>query len=153
MNKFEEKLRNFMKEHNIFAEFFSFEESCHSVKEAAQRINAEKNEIIKNICFIDDKGEIIVAIVRGNDGISSSKIMKLLSTNIRMMTPEEIIEKTGYPCGGVPSFGFKALFLIDKKVMEKDFVYTSGGSENSLIKISTKQLQNANNGRIADIRK
>jgi prolyl-tRNA editing enzyme YbaK/EbsC (Cys-tRNA(Pro) deacylase) len=69
-----------------------------------------------------------------------------------MMNAEQILERTGYPCGGVPSFGFNATFLIDKKVMEKEFVYTSGGSENSLIRISAKELQKANMGIVADIR-
>ena len=37
--------------------------------------------------------------------------------------------------------------------MEKDVVYSSGGSENSLIKISPKELQRVNKGIITKIRK
>ena len=66
---------------------------------------------------------------------------------------EEILKKTGYPCGGTPSFGYNAEFLIDPKVMEKEIVYTGGGSENSLVKILTKELQKSNNGKIVRVRK
>ena len=48
------------------------------------------------------------------------------------MTPDEMLAKTGYPCGGTPSFGFAATFLIDPRVMRKDEVYTGGGSETTL---------------------
>lgn len=34
-----------------------------------------------------------------------------------LATPGEILEKTGYPCGGTPSFGYQAMFLVDPKVM------------------------------------
>ncbi|MEK6858196.1 MAG: YbaK/EbsC family protein, partial [Nanoarchaeota archaeon] len=71
----------------------------------------------------------------------------------RLATPEEILEKTGYPCGGTPSFGYSAIFLIDSKVIEKEIVYSGGGSENSLVKISTKELQRVNDGRVVNIRK
>ena len=53
----------------------------------------------------------------------------------------------------MPSFGFKATFLIDPRVMEREIVYSSGGSENSLLKISPKEIQKANNGIIVRVRK
>jgi len=146
-------VKKFIEEKKLKIGFFRFEESCHSVKDAAQRINAEKNDLVKNICFFSSDGGTIVAIIRGNDGVSVSKIKNIIGKDVKMMNSEEILEKTGYPCGGVPSFGFDAKFLIDKKIMEKEFVYTSGGSENSLIKINTRELQKANNGLIVNIRK
>lgn len=150
----EERIKSWLKENNIDAVHLSFKESCHSVNEAAKAVNAGADEFVKNICIIDDQEMVIVAIVKGEDRVSIKSIEKILNTKkLRLATPEEILSKTGYPCGGTPSFGFKALFLIDSKVLEKDIVYTGGGSENSLIKISTKELQRANNARISKIRK
>ncbi len=37
--------------------------------------------------------------------------------------------------------------------MEKEVVYSGEGSENSLVKMSTKELQKANKGKVAKIRK
>jgi prolyl-tRNA editing enzyme YbaK/EbsC (Cys-tRNA(Pro) deacylase) len=69
-----------------------------------------------------------------------------------MATPDEILEKTGYPCGGTPSFGYEAMFLVDPRVMEREVVYTGGGSETSLVKIGTEELVRANHGTILRIR-
>lgn len=154
MNQYEEKLKEFMNNNNIKGEHLSFQQSCHSVAEAAKTANADPDDFVKNICMIDSNNQIILAIVKGEDRASTTRISQALNIEKpRTATPDEILEKTGYPCGGTPSFGFNATFLIDPRVMEKEFVYTSGGSETSLLKISTKELQKANNAQIIRIRK
>ena len=154
MNEYEEKLKAHMRRDNVGGEHLSFGKSCHTVKEAARAANADIEDFVKNICMIDAQGSFIVAIVKGEDRVSTSRIGEALNIDRpRVATPGEILEKTGYPCGGVPSFGYKATFLIDPKVMMRDAVYTSGGSENSLVKISSVELQRANNGRIVRIRR
>jgi prolyl-tRNA editing enzyme YbaK/EbsC (Cys-tRNA(Pro) deacylase) len=154
MNQFESKLKDYINRNNLDAEHFVFEESCHSVEEAAKASNSSPDDFVKNICLIDENGNLIVAIVKGTDRASTTKIGKTLNiAPPRTATPEEILEKTGYPCGGVPSFGYSAQFLIDPKVMEKDVVFTGGGSPNSLVKISPVTLQKANKGVVIKIRK
>ena len=154
MNEFEEKIKKFIQDNNIEAEHLSFKQSCHSVEEAARAANVTREDFIKNICLIDSQGSLIVAIVKGEDKASMKRVAKALNIEKpRLATPEEILEKTGYPCGGVSSFGYQAKFLIDPRVMENEIVYTGGGSETSLIKIPTKELQKANNGQIVRIRK
>ena len=174
----------YMKEHNINAYRLIFNQSCHSVAEAALAVNASPEDFVKNICFIDDSKSndidtnknnnennnndktannnnetndttnLIVAIIKGEDKADANKIASYLKIpKPKIATPEQILEKTGYPCGGTPSFGYKATFLIDTRVMEKEFVYTGGGTQTSLIKISTKELLKANSGQIAEVRK
>jgi len=72
---------------------------------------------------------------------------------MRIATPDEVFEKTGFPCGGTPSFGYQARFLIDERVTQKEVVYTGGGSENSLVKIRTSDLLKASGGQVVRIRK
>ncbi len=154
MNIFEQRLQSYLKEQRLQAEHLSFDQPCHSVAEAARAVNASPEELVKNICLLDNNGQLITAIVKGEDRVSVSRIAKTLQKDgLRLATPEEILAKTGYPCGGTPSFGYQALFLIDPKVMERELVYTGGGSETSLVKISTTELVNANQGMILRIRK
>jgi prolyl-tRNA editing enzyme YbaK/EbsC (Cys-tRNA(Pro) deacylase) len=154
MDSYEQKLRKFIEDNNIQAEHLIFEFSCHSVEDAAKTANVNSYDFVKNICMIDSDGKLIVAIVKGEDRTSTSKVGKFLGIERpRTATPVEILEKTGYPCGGTPSFGYSARFFIDPKVMEKEVIYSGGGSENSLVRISTKELQNVNNGIIVKIRK
>jgi len=154
MNKFESKLKDYIYRENLDAEHLVFKESCHSVVEAARASNSSPEDFVKNICLIGEHGNLIVAIVKGEDRASTTKIGKVLNClPPRSATPDEILDKTGYPCGGVPSFGYSAQFIIDPKVLEKKVVYTGGGSPNSLVRISPVVLQEANNALIAIIKK
>lgn len=154
MDIHEDKLRQFLTEHNVKAKHLHFEQSCHSVKEAAAAVNADPHELVKSICLIDSQGNLIVAIVTGDERVSLTNVAKILGVEKpRTATPEEILRRTGYPCGGTPPFGYDATYLIDTKVMELENVYAGGGSEHSLVKISTKEMLNCNKGSVCEIRK
>jgi len=154
MDTSEQQLQAYLQEQDIQAEHLSFDQPCHSVAEAALAVNASPEELVKNICLLDGDDQLITAIVKGEDRVSVSRIAKTLQRDgLRLATPEEILAKTGYPCGGTPSFGYQAMFLIDPRVMEREVVYTGGGSETSLVKISTEELVRANQGTILRIRK
>jgi Cys-tRNA(Pro)/Cys-tRNA(Cys) deacylase len=151
---YEQKLKNFLNKYAVDYQYLQFSTSCHSVQDAAQSVNASISDCIKNICMIDSDDEVIVAIVKGEHRASTSRVAKALNIlRPRIAKSDEILEKTGYPCGGVPAFGFSAIFLIDPKVMEKSMVYTSGGSDTTLIKISPKDIQQLNHGKIVRVRK
>jgi prolyl-tRNA editing enzyme YbaK/EbsC (Cys-tRNA(Pro) deacylase) len=154
MKAYEEKIKKYIEQENIPAEHLSFKSSCHSVEEAARTVNASPEDFVKNICLMDAEQNLIVAIVKGEDRVSTKKVGRALGIERpKTANPQEILEKTGYICGGVPSFGYPATFLIDLKVMDKEVVYSGGGSQNSLIKISPAELQKANQGQIIRIRK
>jgi Cys-tRNA(Pro)/Cys-tRNA(Cys) deacylase len=153
MNTYEQRLRAYMQDQDMQAEHLSLDQPCHSVAEAARAVNASPEELVKNICLLDSNGHLITAIVKGEDRVSVSRIAKTLQrAGLRLATPDEILEKTGYPCGGTPSFGYLATFLIDPKVMERELVFTGGGSETSLVKIQTEELVRVNQGTILRIR-
>lgn len=154
MKVYEEKLKNYITKNNIQAEQLVFNESCHSVEEAANVVGASPEDLVKNICMVDSNDNLIVAIVKGEHRASTSRVGKVLNIDPpRTANESEILERTGFPCGGVPSFGYKATFIIDPKVMEKEFIYTGGGSPYSLVKISTKELQKISNGLVLRIRR
>ena len=117
-------------------------------------MNATVEDLIKSICLLDDENRLVVAIVKGEDRVSTSRVAKALELPaIRMATPDEILARTGYPCGGTPSFGYAATFLVDQKVMEREVVFAGGGSENSLVRIGTAEMVRVNQGKIARIRR
>ena len=155
MSAYEAKLKNYINKNNILCEQLIFSNSCHSVEEAMAATGAKRNEFVKNICIFDSTNRLIVGIIKGEDKIDLKKVASALSIEGKLVfaTPAQILEKTGYPCGGTPSFGYPAIFIIDEKVLEKEVVYSGGGSENSLIKINPKELLKANSGKIAKIRK
>lgn len=104
--------------------------------------------------MIDSNNELIVAIVKGNNRASTTRVAKSLNIEKpRLANGNEIIEHTGFPPGGVPSFGFQAKFLVDPKVTNMDVIYTGGGSENSLVKINVQDLLRINQGTVIKVSK
>ncbi len=154
MKEYEDKLKLYMTDKNIKAEHLHFDQTCHSVQEAADTAGATPDDLVKNICMVNNKGDLIVAIIKGEDRVSTSRVGKaLMIERPRTATENEILEKTGYPCGGVPSFGYNATFIVDPKVMEKEYVYSGRGSEFSLVRIMSRELTEINNGLIMRVRK
>ena len=154
MREYEEKLKRIIEKQVIEAEHLSFDKYCRSVAEAARTVGAEPEDFVKSICMVDRDGGVIVAIVKGEDRASTSRVAKALGIEMpRVASPDEILGLTGFPVGGTPGFGFDARFLVDPHVLEKDRVYLGGGSERSLVRMSTRELVRANGGRVVRVRK
>lgn len=154
MSPYDLKIKEYLNETKINAEHLILNESCHSVEEAVKAVNAYKEEFVKNICMMDQNGNLIVAIVKGEDRASTSRVSKALNiARPRLATENEVLEGTGYPAGGVPSFGYRAEFLIDPRVTELTYVFTGGCSPNSLVKITVEDLLKVNKGIVVRIRK
>ena len=148
-----ERLKKIIGAEGINAEQIIFEAPVRTVDESAKALHAKYDDFVKSIVFYRDE-MIIVAIVLGADRVDRAKVSAAMGiTGLKLASPEETLEKTGYPAGGVPPFGFEAVFLIDSRVMQKDFVYSGGGSHNALLKISPNEIIRASKGRVADIAK
>jgi Cys-tRNA(Pro)/Cys-tRNA(Cys) deacylase len=153
MNQYEEKLRKYIEEHEIDAELLTFNQSTHSVADAAAAVGAEPEDFVKSIAMIGPDNQLIVAIVKGEHRASTSRVSKALKIERpRIAQPDEVLEKSGYPVGGTPAFGYEATFLIDPKVMEKEKVYSGGGSEQALTLMSPEEMQRANGAKLARVR-
>lgn len=144
-----------MAESGVAGELLWFDSSCHSVAEAAASAKADPLGFVKNICMVLPDGRLAVAIVKGEDRASTTNVARVLGLAERPRTaaPDEILQKTGYPCGGTPSFGYPAVFLVDERVLERNLVYTGGGSTQALVRIGVADLLKANGGRVCRIRK
>jgi len=154
MREYEEKLKAIIRERAIEAEHLSFDRSCHSVAEAALTVGVEPEDFVKSICMVDREGRAIVAIVKGPDRASTSRVGRALSIpRPRVASPEEMLGLTGFPVGGTPGFGFDATFLVDPRVLEKEVVYLGGGSDMALVRMSTSELVRANGGRVVRVRR
>ncbi len=153
MNEYENKLVEFIKDNSIKAEHLIFQTSCHSVEEAAVSANAPVDQFVKNVCIINEiDSELIVCIIPGTKKLDLKKIATIIGTKkLRFAKPDEILDKTGYPMGGTPSFGYRAKFFIDNEVMTKDIVYSGGGSQNALTKVSPLEMIKVNNAQGAEI--
>ncbi len=153
MNPHEEKLKQFISANHMQAEHLTFAQSTHSVAEAAQAVGATAQDFVKSICLISKTGQMVVAVVKGEDRADRGAVQRLLNlAKLSIASPTEMLEKTGYPAGGTPPFGFDALFVMDERVFEKPMVYAGGGSEQSLIRVAPEELKRVNGAQVGVIR-
>jgi prolyl-tRNA editing enzyme YbaK/EbsC (Cys-tRNA(Pro) deacylase) len=112
---FEEKLKSVMAAKGIAGEHCVFTQSCHSVAEASAAVGGSPEDLVKNVCLVDENSRFIVAIVKGEDRASTLKVAQALGARkVRTASPAEVLERTGYPAGGTPSFGYEAVFFMSK---------------------------------------
>ncbi len=152
---FEAKLKDYIRQHGVTAEHRHFDQSCHSVAEAAAAVGAVAEDFVKNICFVAPDGRLVVCIVKGEDKVDRNLAARIVGVEkLKTASPELMLEKTGYPVGGTPSFGFDGpvTVLVDERVMEKEMVWTGGGSQHALVKIAPVDLVAANGGKVCRIR-
>lgn len=152
---YEARLKTAIAEHDWQVEHLSYDQSTHSVAEAAHVAGVTSQDFVKNICMIAPDGQLVVAIVKGEDRVSAANVAEALGIDgiPRLATAEEILARTRYPVGGTPSFGFDALFVMDERTFEKPLVYTGGGSPTALVRADPHELLRANGGLTASIRK
>ncbi len=149
----EESLKDFIKAHDINAEHLHFTEAIHTVQDTLRVTKIDLKYITKSMIFKDEHGRTIVGMVPAEFRVSTTKLCKAINAkSLELCTPKESLEKTGYPVGGMPCFGYSAIVVIDKKVLENECIYTGGGSEFSLVKISAEELKNITKPIIAKIR-
>lgn len=150
---YHDKLLAFISEHRIQCEHVVFERSTHSVAEAAAAAGVTPEDFIKSIGLIAKDGRVVVAIVKGEDRADRRALQVLLGLGkLSIASPAEMLDRTGFPAGGTPPFGFDATYVIDERVFERDVVYGGGGSDRALIRIAPAEMRRANGAAVAQVR-
>jgi prolyl-tRNA editing enzyme YbaK/EbsC (Cys-tRNA(Pro) deacylase) len=146
-------LLGYIAQHGIRCDHLIFDQSTHSVAEAALAAGVTPQDFIKSICMTTKDGRMVVAIVKGENRADRQAVQQLLGLGkLSIASPQVMLEKTGYPAGGTPPFGFDATFVMDERVFEAPVVYGGGGSDRALIRITPQEMQRANGARVARVR-
>ena len=108
MNTYEQRLLAYLEQQHIQAEHLSFDQPCHSVAEAALAVNASPDELVKNICLLDSDGQLITAIVKGEDRVSVSRIARTLQKDgLRLANQQKSWKKPVIRVVELPRSGIK----------------------------------------------
>ena len=137
----ESRLKQFIKENNIKAEHMRFQESLHSVQQLLRVTGLPLELITKTMIFKGEK--TVAAMIPAAFHVSVSRLSQTVGFDVELANAKQAYELTGYPIGGMPCF-INALLVVDPKVFEKEFVYTGGGSEFSIVKIATAEILKLN---------
>ncbi len=147
-------LDDFIKVNRLSATIFECEDSHAAAKAIEHTGDAEA--VAKSIVMVASSGEPLLVVLLGKDKIDLAKIKKLLDVHdVRLASPKEVLEITGYEVGGVPPISVYGIrTLMDKAVSEKEEVVCGGGDAQHLMRIKVSEIAGFAEGvRIEDIRK
>jgi len=148
-------LATFIVANGVRAEFLSFEQPTSTVNASAEALGVPPEQIIKSLVFLaGDKPHLVV--VNGNTRVDYRKLADhwgLTRKRIRMARPEEVLQISGYPTGGVPPFGLKLHLptLVEKEVLLQEVVYGGGGDERTLLRIGPEELVRVTRATVVDV--
>ena len=148
-------LQKYIIQKGISAKILPMKGRVHSVEAASKEIGVSSEYIIKTVVFTTPSNNLILAIIKGKDRVSSKRISKAMNVeHPKLATPDEALKLTSYEVGGTPPVGIpNAQVLIDPKVMEMDMVVGGGGTDFHLLKINPEEILKATNGQISRVRK
>jgi prolyl-tRNA editing enzyme YbaK/EbsC (Cys-tRNA(Pro) deacylase) len=117
------------------------EGSTATVDTAAEALGVQPGRIAKTLA-VRAGDHLFLLCARGNARLDNRKCKDEFGARPRMLGPEETLEITGHPVGGVCPFGLKQPLPVYLDVSLKAFnvVYPAGGSRNTSVEVPTERL-------------
>jgi len=146
-----EAVKNYFKEKNIDANIKVFEDTS-TVEKAAKALNVTEGEIVKSL-LLKVKEKYIMVLMAGDKRISNRKFKNIFACKPKMPEPEEVMEITGHPVGGVCPFALRNPIdiYLDISLKEYGTVYPAAGEFNAAVKLSVQELEELTLGKWIDI--
>jgi len=136
-----DSVRAWLAEHAPDLPLIEVEESTATVDTAAKALGVEPGRIAKTLAVRAGE-QLFLLVARGDARLDNRKCKDELGARPRMLGPEETLELTGHPIGGVCPFGLKTLLpvYLDVSLKAFDVVYPAGGSLNTSVEVPTERL-------------
>jgi len=147
-----EEVRAYFEENRLPYKVREMDASTETVEMAARALGVEPALIAKTLAFkLKDRG--ILVVTKGDAKIDNQKFKQHFQAKARMMSPDEVMEATGHPVGGVCPFGLrqKMDIYLDESLKQFEKVYPAAGSQNSCIEITPEELCRITGARWVDV--
>lgn len=121
-------------------ELREFDESTRSSVLAARALGCSVAQIAKSVVFVG-RGTAVV-IISGDRKVDPEKLARATGEEMRIATPAEVKERTGFPIGGVPPFphGEGVLAYPDVSLGRFGQVWAAAGAPNAVFKVGASDL-------------
>ena len=121
-------------------ELREFGESTRNSALAAQALGCTVAEIAKRVVFVGSGTAVV--IISGDRKVDGAKLARVAGEEMRVATPDEVRERTGFPVGGVPPFphGPGVLAYPDLSLTRFQRVWAAAGTPNSVFSIASSDL-------------
>jgi Cys-tRNA(Pro) deacylase len=139
----------------IEEEIIEFSESTATAAEAASAVGCELGQIVKTLFFLAD-GRPTVVLAAGDRQVDTARLAPLVGVGrkkLKMGTPEQVLEHTGYVLGGVSPFGMPNQYdvVVDDSLKRFERVWAAAGTPSAVVGLPTARLVEALNGQWGDV--
>jgi prolyl-tRNA editing enzyme YbaK/EbsC (Cys-tRNA(Pro) deacylase) len=136
-----QSVRAWLAKHAPDLPIIEVESTTATVETAAIALNVEPGRIAKTLA-IRAADHLFLLVARGDARLDNRKSKDEFGARPRMLGPDETLEITGHPVGGVCPFGLKTPLpvYLDVCLRAFDVVYPAGGSLNTSIEVPTERL-------------
>lgn len=121
-----------------------FDVSSATVELAAQALGCEGCLIAKTMSFLVED-HVALVVLAGDARVDNAKFKSVFHQKAKMLSPDQVSERTGFPVGGVCPFlapeGTKV--YLDESLKRFEVVYPAAGSRNSAVKLTLAELERA----------
>ncbi|MBZ0282004.1 MAG: YbaK/EbsC family protein [Anaerolineae bacterium] len=147
----------FLDAHGIAYRRLSFPETTEKgAAHVAQALGFRERQMVKSLIFeVVDTGEKVLIMVGGDQNAKSGLLKKAIgSKNIKMATPEVILQLTGYAIGSIPPFHWQAAgfrSFLDSGLMQEQELGVGAGQWGEEIIITPNDLVKAANAQVVQL--
>lgn len=121
----------------------------------ARALGYPERQMIKTLIFELDTGERILVMVGADQNIVSGNLKKAAgSRNIKMASPEAVVEATGYVIGSIPPFGWQPegfRTFLEASLMGESVLGVGTGQWGHEILITPENLVRASGARVVNL--
>lgn len=121
----------------------------------AHALGFSESQMVKTLIFQSGTGERALIAVGGDRNVISGKLKKAMGNrNIRLASPEAVIEFTGYRIGSIPPFSWQqdgTRTFIDEDLMEEPVLGVGAGVWGEEIMITPADLVRATDGIVVNL--
>jgi len=129
-----------LKKQGFSFEIIQNEKMIYTAQEGADYFQIDIAKIAPTLVLYTSVGFYSV-ILSGDKRLNFKEVKHILHChNVRMATKDEIMQVTGFSVGNIPMIGLKLPCIIDKKLLEYDFVYGGLGKECMTLKVDPHAL-------------
>ena len=135
-----EKVKEYLEQFEAADRVMEFDASSATVDLAAEALHVDGARICKT--FKTPEGVVLI-VAAGDAKVDNHKYKHTFGVKARFLTPEEVLEFTGHPIGGVCAFAIDredVKVYCDESLRRFDTVFPACGTANSAIEVTCDEL-------------
>ena len=126
-----------------------------SAGQAAELIGCPLGAIVKSLFFaLQETDDYLLVLTSGANRVSGERLEAYLQQRAKPASPAVVLEKTGFPVGGVPPFGHKTAFpvVMDIDLMQYDRVWASAGAIHAVMGMTPQDILDLSHAELYDVK-